>query len=312
MNFSDLNGIFTTEDLNDIRIKLDSDDEIVVEINFSYYSFKERHLPSNGEVRIFGVGDIIAGVFDGAAVQLTLSYSKGSEVHSRSVTAVPSELRIASTESFDILKNNFLSASNKAIVPIGAKVSLTRCPFSYSILQLNNQPNVSAARDGDAARFDFNIPQVAGVYRAEVGTAKFFFFAVEMANPIQIKFRNLFNALEFLYLDGNVNHINSRSASVAKVGGKSTEFDINSEMQLEVSASSVTAMQMKHVSALAFGHNFEINGVPVTISEIKTDCSDNARELYEVKFTASVSGLYVNNSDFSSRLFLQQFKSQFS
>lgn len=316
MDFSDIKGVVSTEDLNSITFKTSSQSLIVVRFNCNDIEFTDEYEPSQGKIDIFGLGDYLAAVSNGTAVKFSLFiYIKGSlpQIDSnsyREAVAVTSKLHLVNPALPEI-KGKFLAATNKMVVPVGAPVSLSIIGYEEEAV-LNSNISILPVMNGEAAQYDFNIPDAPGLHVVTAGEAKFYFFASCMQNPVQIYCRNLFNAPQYLYCDGNFKLVNARSASVAKVGGSQTEFDINSYSEVEVSAIGITQMQMTHFSALPLAREFKINGLECSIDELKTEHSHNATEAYNIKINAALDIPFVGALDFYSKIFTTQYKSQFS
>lgn len=297
MNFDNISGIVPVSDLNTIvlgNVKSGLDYSVSVVVDGSEI-FSDTFRSHKAQLKIFGVGDMI---FDSAAGVLapecTVTVTPpGGGGQTKRFTALITRLSIPDMSAG--FSGDFLHMSNLSLCPAGTEVCLAALGPDISVTEqpdLTVEPysgdayTVSASRSGMGAVYRFTLPDNPGVVSARLGRRYHCFVVADMPGAHCILYRNPFNAPEYVWLLAKVTARNERSAQYATVSGEGREYDVNVVSEFEFSAKAVLPATRDYLVWLPYSTEIMIDGIPVTVSELKTETSKESSELFELKFTA--------------------------
>ncbi|MDE5644600.1 MAG: hypothetical protein K2I45_03045 [Muribaculaceae bacterium] len=327
MDLKSLPGIVPTSSINILTLSGIVGDSAFVELIVAgKLIFSDSFAVVDGTLELWNFGDmVIDAAGDAVAPSCSIQVSADGGCLAESFIAVVTRIDLDRPD----FNSSFLVSSAPTLAPPGARFALaavgsdireTGLP-SLSLSFVNDGSDmihdsmlVEGKLSGAAAVYEFDLPEKPGLYRADLGNRHHFFVVAPMSGHHVIFCRNCLNAPEYIYLRAKVTLQRTRTVNTAQVGGRATEYDMKLVSEYEVSASGLPECLFIPVSLLPSASSISIDGVPAAVSELKTQYSRETDELFECKFTATLSRnlLTPANAAARSRIFRTQFDPSFN
>ncbi|MDE6392426.1 MAG: hypothetical protein K2L59_04060 [Muribaculaceae bacterium] len=325
MDLKSLPGIVPTSSINILTLSGIVGDSAFVELIVAgKLIFSDSFAVLDGVLELWNFGDmVIDAAGDAVAPSCSIRVTADGGGLEQSFIAVVTRIDLDRPD----FNSSFLVSSAPTLAPPGARIALaavgsdireTGLP-SLSLSFVNDGSDtdsmlVEGNLSGAAALYEFDLPEKPGLYRADLGHRHHFFLVAQLGQHHVIFCRNCLNAPEYIYLRAKVTLQRTRTVNTAQVGGRATEYDMKLVSEYEVSASGLPECLFIPVSLLPSASSISIDGVPAAVSELKTQHSRETDELFECKFTATLSRnlLTPANAAARSRIFRTQFDPSFN
>lgn len=300
MNLNDIPNVVTAGQLDEVSVSglaEDSPYDLKIVINGNTV-LTESFVAVGGRYDLYGLADIIlTHCTNLPASQISLYFYEAGDTSpdkSKSFLAIPA---LMVPENQSDLWESFLIPSPVSVVPPGEPVSLSALepeyvgqPINENISLQSTAPSAPQTKKAPVMTFSFRAPAVEGAYIYQLGTRRHILVVGRIgAGCHALRFRNVMNATEYLYLRAKVTEINTRSASIAVSGNKPQEYDLRVVRTFEFEAKNIPSHLMPSVRQLPFASDIHIDGRPVTVQELKTDVSPDDDSFRDIKFTARLA-----------------------
>jgi len=331
MDLKSITGIVPTSSINILTLSGIVGDSAFVELIVAEkLIFSDSFAVVDGTLELWNFGDmVIDAAGDDVAPSCSIRVSADGGGLGVSFIAVVTRIALDNEGILLDFNSTFLDSADLTLAPPGARAALaavgsdireTGLP-SLSLSFVNDGSDmipeslqVEGELSGAAAVYEFDLPEKPGLYRADLGNRHHFFVVAPMSGHHVIFCRNCLNAPEYIYLRAKVTLQRTRTVNTAMVGGRTTEYDIKLVSEYEVSAAALPECQFIPVSLLPAARSISIDGVPAAVSELKTQLSRESDELFECKFTATLSRNLMSpaNAAARGRIFRTQFDPSFN
>lgn len=331
MDLKSLPGIVPTSSINILTLSGIVGDSAFVELIVAgKLIFSDSFAVLDGALELWNFGDMVIDAAGNAvAPSCSIRVSADGGGLGVSFIAVVTRIDLDYEGKLPDFNSNFLDSSDVTLAPPGAKTALAAVgsdiretglpPMSLSFVNdgsdmIPDSMLVEGKLSGAAALYEFDLPEKPGLYRADLGHRHHFFLVAQLGEHHVIFCRNCMNAPEYIYLRAKVTLQRTRTVNSAMIGGRATEYDMKLVSEYEVSASGLPESLFVPVSLLPSASSISIDGVPAAVSELKTQLSRESDELFECKFTATLSRnlLTPANAAARSRIFRTQFDPSFN
>lgn len=316
--------ICSTADLNSIKASISED-------AYSYAAYldgkeivsKAHSVWHDGYFEIYGLGDILKYYLTPNAVfgrcHLEIFSEDMSGGTSVDFFVVPSNFEF---EGFDGYFK-FLSVEQMAVCPPNVQFVISALGPDLKGESPDIQPDLSSLPDDTLisayikngyAKISFVTPPEPGVYNISLGSRVFTLFVTNIEDCHCIRYLNHFNCEEFLYLRADVKVMPQRTSQSASILGINTEYDIKSESKIEFSAKGIQNSSYQKILYFPYSNFFSIDGIRVSIPELKCEHSRESKDGYELKFSATLMNNVIPADPFKPdfRTFQKQFNHSFS